>query len=76
MTRVILDEAMKKKLYDLQQPLEICDTTGKVLGRFTPADEPPTNRPREPQLSEEELVRREQEPDFSTEEVLAYLEKL
>ena len=67
MTRILFDEVLRQKLLDLRQPLELCDETGRVVGRVTPA---------EPQLSEEELQRREQEPDFSTAEVLAHLEKL
>ena len=67
MIRIVLDATLKSKLADLVQPLELYDESGRLLGRFTPA---------EPQLSEEELQRREQEPEYSTEEVLAHLEKL
>jgi len=68
MTRVVLDAALRSKLHNLTQPLEFRDESGRVLGRFMPIVEP--------QLSEEELQRREQEEDFSTAEVLAHLEKL
>lgn len=66
MTQILLDEVLRKKLLELRQPLELCDESGRVVGRVTPV---------EPQLSEEELQRREQEPEFSTAEVLAQLEK-
>jgi hypothetical protein len=70
MTRVRVDETLRQKLLDLQQPLELCDDAGKVVGVFTPV-----STAKEPLLSEEELQRREQEPDYSTEEVLAELRK-
>jgi hypothetical protein len=93
MTRIILDAGLRQKLNNLREPLELCDESGRVLGRFTPAlelcdesgrvlgqlypplESSPTNGT-EPHLSEEELQRREQEPEYSTAEVLAYLEKL
>jgi hypothetical protein len=76
MTKVVLDEDLRRKLLDLRQPLELCDDAGKVVGRFIPILGPSGTGPVGPQLSEEELQRREQEPDYSTAEVLAYLEKL
>jgi hypothetical protein len=76
MTRVLLDEVLRNKLLDLRQPLELCDESGKVLARVTPVGQIAANAATEPQLSEEELQRREQEPDYSTAEVVAHLEKL
>lgn len=70
MVRVTLDNELRKKLLNLQEPLELCEADGKVVGRVTPVTLS------EPQLTEEELQRREKEPDFSTEEVLSHLEKL
>jgi hypothetical protein len=76
MTKLIVEAPFLDKLQNLTQPVELCDGSGRVLGRFTPVgDAANTGRP-EPQLSEEELQRREQGPDYSTEEVLAHLEKL
>ncbi len=71
MTQIMLEESARKKLRELMQPIEIVDETGRVLGTFTP------KTTREPEISEEELDRREQETEsFSTQEVLDYLEKL
>jgi hypothetical protein len=74
MTKVILDATLRGKLLDLNQPLELLDESGRLLGRFIPTST--LGECNEPQLDETELARRETEPDFSTAEVLAYLEKL
>jgi len=78
MTRVVLDANLREKLGNLAQPLELCDESGRVLGRVFPTPDPARLEPREPQVSEEELDRREQanEKRYTTAEVLAYLEKL
>jgi hypothetical protein len=76
MTKVMIDATTRSKLLDLTQPMEFCDESGRLLGRFTPFNESSSEKGIEPQLTEEELQRREQEPDYSTAEMLAYLEKL
>jgi hypothetical protein len=76
MTRVILDEALRGKLLNLAEPLELCDEAGHVLAWVTPVNGSAERRPPEPQLTEEELQLRAQGPDYSLEEVMAYLEKL
>jgi hypothetical protein len=73
MTRVNLDAALLSKLFNLTQPLELCDESGRLLGRFIPIPDLSRANGAEPQLSEEELQRREQEPDYSTAEVLGRL---
>jgi hypothetical protein len=77
MGRVIVDRATQEKLKDLIEPVELSDESGTVFGRFMPIPQPgdPT---REPKISEEEIIRREQlgERRYSTAEVLAHLEKL
>jgi hypothetical protein len=77
MTQIIVDAAMRSKLHDLRQPLELCDESGRVLARIVPTISPSGSQPKEPPpLSKEEMQRRMQEVDFSTTEVLAFLEKL
>lgn len=77
MTRIMLDAAFLSKLRNLTEPLEICNESGQVLGRFFPAPDLSQYAPLEPQVSDEELSRREQSTEwFSTAEVLAHLEKL
>ena len=78
MTRVVLDPVMREKLCNLAEPLEICDEVGRVLARLTPVYDPAEYGPLEPQVSEDELHRRQQsnEKRYTTAEVLARLEKL
>jgi hypothetical protein len=83
-TRITLDAELRRKLFDLSQPLELCDENGIVLGRFVPAYlmEPQSDadelRRQQPQLSEEELERRRNStgPTYTTAEVLAHLRSL
>jgi hypothetical protein len=78
MTRVIIDEALRKKLHGLNAVLEFCDESGRILGRFLPRPDPALYDNLEPLISREELRRRKQskEKTYTTAEVLAYLEKL
>jgi len=78
MTQIILDAAMRGKLHNLKQPLELCDETGQILARLIPVLDPSRFEPLEPQVSEEELLRRSQsdEKTYTTTEVLAFLGKL
>jgi hypothetical protein len=77
MTQIVVDAALREKLRDLSQPLELLGENGELLGRFTPAPRLPDALAREPQLTEEEWKRLEEEPAlYSTAEVLAHLEKL
>jgi hypothetical protein len=76
MTRVIVDPNLRTKLHNLSQPLELCDEQGHVLARVVPTPNPSDYEQVEPPLSDDELARRRQEPDYSTAEVLAHLEKL
>ncbi len=76
MTQVVVDEALLARLRGLTEPLELCDASGRILARLVPALDPSLYEPVEPQLSPEELQRLREEPDYSTAEVLAHLEKL
>lgn len=73
MKRIVLDASAIAKLpeYDI---VEICDESGRVIGRFRPAvyDDPAA----QPQVSEDELRRREAEGGGRPlEDILADLEK-
>jgi hypothetical protein len=73
MTRVLLDESLRSKLLNLKHPLQLCDDDGQIVGLLTPV---PTPCFGEPSISEEELKRIDEEPVYSTDEVISFLEKL
>jgi hypothetical protein len=57
MTRIILNGDALAKLAAAKQTVELCDETGRAIGRFTPTFlAPPPGT--EPQISEEEIERR------------------
>ena len=76
MTRVTLDAQMRDRFLGFSQPLDVCDEEGKVVGIFMPLTERELAERARPPLSAEELDRRRAERGYSTDEVLAYLEKL
>lgn len=70
MIKITLNEELRRKLHDLDRPLEIYDEAGRVLGHFIP-------KPNwEPTWTKEELEKIKAEPDYSTEEILRHLESL
>jgi len=74
---VIADEQIKAKFSKTNEPLLICVADGTVLGYFTPT--PPQKLNLQPQISEEELRRLEEDttsPRYTTEEVIARLRAL
>jgi hypothetical protein len=77
MTQIIVDESLRNKLHNFNQPLELCDDSGHILARLVPVLDPSLYN-LEPQISQEEIRRRKyaKEKSYTTAEVLAYLEKL
>ena len=78
MTQVILDAAMRSKLQDLRQPLDLCDESGKIIAHVIPALNPDDYEPvPPPELSAEELRKRKEATKWYTSaEVLKHLESL
>jgi len=78
MPKITLDATLSSKLHELAEVAELCDPSGRVLGRFIPQVDMSEWEPISPDVSEEELDRRERsnEKRYTTAEVLAYLEKL
>jgi len=76
MTQITLDASMSSKLNHLTHSVELCDPSGRVLGRFVPLIDESEWEPLSPDISEEELERRAKstEKRFTTAEVLAHLE--
>jgi hypothetical protein len=75
---ITLDASTAEKLTNIKESIRLCDPTGKVLGEFFPAFSMADWEPVTPDITEEELRRREnsQEKRYSTEEVLKHLEPL
>lgn len=77
MSRITLDATLADKLRNATLPMELCDPSGQLLGRFVPLIPPAGWELVSPLASEEELDRREQSTEwYSTEEVLAHLKRL
>lgn len=78
MTQIILDPNLASKLNSLQHPVELCDPSGQVLGRFIPLVNLSEWEPISPDITEEELERRAKsgEKRYTTAEVLSHMEKL
>jgi hypothetical protein len=78
MTQIILDANLSSRLDSLNEAAELCDPSGRVLGRFVPLIDLSEWEPLSPDVSEEELDRRakSQERRSTTAEVLARLEKM
>lgn len=77
MTRIILDEAMRAKLQNLKEPLELCDESGRALARVLPIIDLTGYDLTEPPISEEELQRIERSDKwYTTNEVLERLSRM
>jgi hypothetical protein len=77
MNKIIVDQSLQATLSALNEPVEICDSAGNILGQFWP-NIPVDPADLEPRISEEELDRRERTSTrrYTTEEVLRHLESL
>ena len=77
MTRIIVDEALRSRLKNFAEPLELCDACGRVLARLTAMTDLVDYEPCEPEITEEELRTREQAQEWhTTAELLAQLTNL
>jgi hypothetical protein len=74
MHRVIVDEATGRELARVRSIVEVCDSSGNVIGMFQPAEFSPRREP--PPLVEEERQRLLTEPPGrKLSEVIADLER-
>ena len=78
MPRVTLDPALVAKLKNSLELVELCDESGKIIGRFHPVYDKAFYDQLQPEISNEELEKRfaSNERRYTTAEVLAHLEKL
>jgi hypothetical protein len=77
MTRIRVDAALRQKLGGLTSEVELCDEAGNVLAKVVPVPEQVIWDPLTPDISEEELQRRIQNPGkyYTTAELLAMMRK-
>jgi hypothetical protein len=78
MTKLIVEESLRKKLINLEDKVELCDESGQTFGFFLPWAPQEMKLPAgvESPFSEEELKRRMREPGGRTlAEIWAELEK-
>jgi hypothetical protein len=76
MTQVVLDDATLEKLAQVTTTVDLCDRKGRVFGQFTPSAKPSRYVGREPDITKEELQRREREGGGRTlAEIMRDLEK-
>jgi hypothetical protein len=58
MIRIVVDAEMREQLKDLTEPLDLCDESGRVLGRLIPVCDPPEYRPARPPASDPDQASR------------------
>jgi hypothetical protein len=76
MIQITVDSSLTSKLNQLSQAAELCDPSGRVLGRFVPVVDLSEWEPLSPEPTEEELDASERETEsYTTAEMLALLEK-
>ena len=77
MTRIVVDEALRTKVGNLSEFVELCDDAGHVLAHVVPLPRSDDYELIEPPISEEELQRRERSGKwYTTEQVLEHLRGL
>jgi hypothetical protein len=78
MARIALEAAFATKFLNIKQTVELCDASGRVLGKFVPLIDQSEWEPLTPEASEDELDRRAKssEKRHTIAQVLAHLEKL
>lgn len=76
MTLVMLNDELSAKFFGFSKPLEICDASGRVVGKFIPVVDYAALERARPPISDEELARRNRSPSYTTAEVLARLNSL
>lgn len=78
MSQFVLDASSIHKLPTRTQPVDLCDTSGRVLGRFVPKFDPSEWEIIGPELSDEEVRKllESGQRRYTTAEVIKHLENL
>jgi hypothetical protein len=75
MQNLIVDPSTLAKLTGLREPYEVCDESGRLVGRFFPAADASLYDEIDLEINEEELDRHSKETEaYTTAEVIAHLE--
>ncbi len=77
MKRITVDANLPAQLTGLHEQAELCDSRGKVIGKFIPTIDMTGWEPLTPAVTDEELQRRAKSDKWYTfEEVMAHLKNL
>jgi hypothetical protein len=77
MSRIILTEELLAQLRAANEPVELCDAAGQIVGEFFPKLNPADWEAIGPELSTEELLDRvRNDKKYTTEQVLEHLRRL
>ena len=77
MSQIVIDDGLSSKLHGITSSVELCDPSGKVLGRFVPVVDMSEWVPVSPDVSEEELELREKSDEwYSFDQVMEHLRSL
>ena len=79
MTQIVVEGGVVEKLLNLSSPVELCDSSGQVLGEFRPRPQVCGKLPEgfESPFSKEEIEAARRDPRrYTTEEVLRHLRSL
>jgi hypothetical protein len=80
MTRITIDDDLRKKLLDFREDVDLCDDDGRVVARVqrsTPWNDPANWEQLTPDISDEEWerIRNSAEPGITTQELLDHLKR-
>ena len=76
MTRITVDDDLKRKLHDFNTELELCDKSGKVLARVKPVFNAEDYDIQLPTKEELDRISKSSEKRYTTQEMQDYLKKL
>jgi len=78
MSPIVISDSLLAQLRQVDQPVDLCDETGRVIGAFVPRVDPADWEPIGPEISDEELLARvhSNERKYTTAELFEHLRRL